>query len=210
MEIKITRPNEIGYPKFLRKKLRDIQLPDFYFTGDLSLLDGKLFGMAGSRDIDKPGIEFAKSVASNAVTDGFGVVSGGARGVDFIARQVAIDCGGILVEFVPDSLKARAENKANSALIESGKLLMLSDVDPTAEFTGKAALRRNKYIYVAALGAIVVRCDYEKGGSWSGALFALKRNLCSVYTWNNRDYEGNQGLISRGVTGVDANWRFAI
>jgi predicted Rossmann fold nucleotide-binding protein DprA/Smf involved in DNA uptake len=205
--IKIIKSGENGYPKSLTEKLIGTVLPPFYYVGNLALLDKKLLGMAGSRDIDRAGLEFAKTIAHNAVADGYGIVSGGARGVDFAVRQAAISSGGVLVEFVPDTLKARAEDAANAALIESGRLLMLSAAEPTAEFSGKAALRRNKYIYAAAVGAVVVRCDYEKGGSWSGVLYAMKLGLCPVFTWDNPEYEGNQGLIARGVEPIGAGWR---
>jgi predicted Rossmann fold nucleotide-binding protein DprA/Smf involved in DNA uptake len=209
-EIKTVQPNESAYPKLLKEKLRGLLLPSFYYVGNISLLDSKLLGMAGSRNIDKSGYKFAYNTACKAVADGYGMVSGGARGVDYAARKAAIDSGGALVEFVPDTLKLRAEDRANIALIESGRLLMLSSEEPTAEFSGKAALGRNKYIYASAVAAVVVRCDYEKGGSWSGALYAMKYSLCPVYTWNNKQYEGNQGLISLGAEPIDANWQLML
>jgi predicted Rossmann fold nucleotide-binding protein DprA/Smf involved in DNA uptake len=195
-----------GYPKALINKTPDSR-PPFYYVGDLSLLDRKLLAVAGSRNIDAKGRDFTEKVAGNAVSDGYGIVSGGAVGVDYFARRAAISRGGVLVEFVPDTLRARAKNAENAKLIEAGRLLLLSDTDPNAAFTGKAALRRNRYIYTCAVAGLVVRCDYEKGGSWSGGLWAHRRKICPVYTWRNPEYEGNQGLIKLGVIGVDDDFR---
>jgi predicted Rossmann fold nucleotide-binding protein DprA/Smf involved in DNA uptake len=136
-KIKIIRAGEVGYPKLLTEKLTNIALPPFYYVGNLALLDKKLLGMAGSRNIDQDGLDFANTIACNAVADGCGIVSGGARGVDYAARRAAISSGGVLVEFVPDTLKARAEDSANIPLLEGGRLLMLSAAEPTAEFSGK-------------------------------------------------------------------------
>jgi predicted Rossmann fold nucleotide-binding protein DprA/Smf involved in DNA uptake len=205
-EIKITNRYDENYPKSIENKIRDRCLP-LQYVGDISLVDRKLLAIAGSRDIDVSGQQFTDKVVSNAVSDGYGIVSGGAVGVDYFARCAAIKCGGILVEFVPDSLRAKANNRENAKLIDDGRLLLLSDVDPGAKFTGKAALRRNHYIYACATAGIVVRCDYEKGGSWSGGFWAHTRNICPVYTWNNPRYEGNQGLINLGITGIGDDFR---
>ncbi len=60
-------------------------------------------------------------------------------------------------------------------------------------------MNRNKYIYASSYGAFVVESDYRKGGTWAGATEAIKNGWTNVYVWENKDHEGNIGLIEQGA-----------
>ena len=59
-------------------------------------------------------------------------------------------------------------------------------------------MNRNKYIYASSYGTFVVASDYNKGGTWTGAAEALKKEWTKVFVWNHKEYNGNQKLIEKG------------
>ena len=62
-----------------------------------------------------------------------------------------------------------------------------------------AAMERNKYIYALSNGTVVVRSDLEKGGTWAGAVEALKHKWSQVFVWDNENYPGHKELIKMGA-----------
>ena len=56
-----------------------------------------------------------------------------------------------------------------------GRLALVSPYDPAAGFNVGHAMGRNKLIYALADAALVVSSDYQKGGTWTGAVEQLKR-----------------------------------
>ena len=53
-----------------------------------------------------------------------------------------------------------------------GRLVFISPYDPAAGFSVRHAMQRNKIIYALADAALVVASDFEKGGTWAGAIAA--------------------------------------
>ena len=85
-------------------------------------------------------------------------------------------------------------------------MLLLSAVSPDAGFHAGTAMMRNRYIYAHATAAVVVRADYNRGGTWSGALENLKHHWSPTLCWNHPEYEGNQALIRKGAIPIDESW----
>ena len=137
---------------------------------------------------------------------GLGVVSGGARGIDSISGAEALDCGVPLVEYVGHSLIKHVGRTDRRSALSEGRALVLSASVPDAGFSVGALMGRNKFIYGHSMATVVVRSDLNRGGTWSGATEAMDKGLCPVLCWNNRAYEGNQGLISRGALPIDDSW----
>lgn len=64
-------------------------------------------------------------------------------------------------------------------------------------------MNRNKYIYASSYGAFVVSADYNKGGTWNGAMESLHKGFAKTLVWNNQNYVGNQKLIEEGCVPFD-------
>jgi predicted Rossmann fold nucleotide-binding protein DprA/Smf involved in DNA uptake len=214
MKINTVTVTDSVYPKRLIFTLRErlnMSVPAaFYYCGSLALLNTPCFAFAGSRALPQDGIEFTNSIAAKLVGLGFTIVSGGAIGTDYYARSTALENDGNVIEFVPDTLFERSERKANQLPLSEGRLLMLSAENPHAKFRAKAALGRNKYIYAQSQGAVISRCDFQKGGSWQGGKLCADTKICPVYVYDNPRYEGNQGLISLGATPISAEYDFKV
>ncbi|MBQ6112467.1 MAG: DNA-processing protein DprA, partial [Synergistaceae bacterium] len=79
------------YPVKLKIKLKQKCPPLFYCAGDISISELRVIGYAGSRNIDSDDEEFTRETVRKTCKYRYGVVSGGARGVDAIAAQKAFD-----------------------------------------------------------------------------------------------------------------------
>jgi DNA processing protein len=64
-------------------------------------------------------------------------------------------------------------------------------------------MNRNKYIYALSNGTFVVASDYNKGGTWAGAVENIKKGWVNTFVWNNNKYIGNTELIKKGGVGIE-------
>jgi predicted Rossmann fold nucleotide-binding protein DprA/Smf involved in DNA uptake len=78
------------YPKRLKQHLKEQAPPLLFGAGDQALLEGGGLAIIGSRNVDEEGIRFTKQAAALYASNGLPIVSGGARGVDQIARKDGI------------------------------------------------------------------------------------------------------------------------
>jgi len=190
------------YPAALRT-LGAAAPPLLYVAGDPSLLQGRLLGVVGSRDVAPEGAAFAKEAAATAVGHGFGVVSGGAKGVDRLAMNAAVEAGGTAAGVLADSLLRTTRDPEVRRLITDGSVCLCTPYKPSAGFTVSGAMGRNKLIYALSEATLVVSSDVEKGGTWAGAVEALRQSIAPVLVWTGDGAPpGNARLASKGAVPV--------
>lgn len=190
---------DADYPVLLKRKLKRKTPPILFYAGDINLAKKIGIAVVGSRDVDQAGMEFTKNLVARASEERLVVYSGGAKGVDSISEITAIENGSAVVSFIADSLTAKIKKKEVLKNILQKKLLLITDVKPEAGFSAARAMNRNKYIYAAAYGAFVISSDYNKGGTWTGAIENLKNNWTKEFVWNHKEYNGNLKLIEKGA-----------
>ena len=175
-----------------------------YIVGDPTLLSADLLGVVGSREVSEEGADVARRAAAEAVLHRHGVISGGAKGVDRLAMNAALDAGGRAVGVLADSL-ARATRDADVRRgVAEGQLCLCTPYNPTAGFSVANAMGRNKVIYALSQATIVVAADLDKGGTWGGAVEALRQRSAPVLVWTGDGAgDGNHRLVERGAIGVD-------
>ncbi|OGK90400.1 MAG: hypothetical protein A2X50_10885 [Candidatus Rokubacteria bacterium GWF2_70_14] len=129
------------------------------------------------------------------------LVSGGARGIDQAAMRGALEAGGKVAGVLADSLERAALNREHRNLLMDGRLVLISPYDPSAGFNVGHAMQRNKLIYALADAALVVSSDYEKGGTWAGAVEQLEKlRLVPVYVRSSGDTgKGLDALRRKGA-----------
>lgn len=204
--IKIVTQSDEGYPKKLKKTIKNQCPPLFYYMGDIQLSDKQFVGFVGSRDVDADDISYTRKTVDKVINRGYSVVSGGAMGIDEASRERALETGGYVMEYISDSLIKKAKDKNIVNAVTSGKLLILSVVKPDSGFQAGIAMMRNRYIYAQSIGTVVVKSDYNKGGTWSGATDNLKNGWCVQFCRINASYAGNTALIQNGAIPIDENW----
>lgn len=201
----LTRADE-QFPKILKERLKDKCPPIIYYCGDLSILDNKLIGVVGSRNIDEHGLEFTKKLSKKIVVDGYSVVSGGAKGVDGISQSEVLNNGGKAAIFIAESMISKIRKKEIREAITSKKLLIMSAINPSSGFTVYSAMDRNKYIYALSDITIVVSSDFNKGGTWSGATENIKNQWVPVAARFDKFIpRGNKELFKLGAIKFDNN-----
>lgn len=187
------------YPERLRERLGRLAPPILYCVGNVNLLRGDGIGVVGSRNIDEAGEEAAEAVAREAVKAGRPLVSGGARGVDSVAMNAAFQAGGTVVGVLADSLQARIRQGDVLRAIDGGTICLVSQQVPSAGFSPAAAMARNKLIYALTETTVVIASDPGSGGTWAGAVEALKKHLADVAVWTGPGAgSGNDQLIGLG------------
>ena len=202
--IKIITRADKDYPKLIKEKLGRKCPPLFFYVGNLNLLNKDIVSFVGSRHIDDSDISLTESLVIDLVKKNYVIASGGAKGVDRTATEKAIGIGGSAIEFVSDSMIRRVRDINIVNAIRDERMLIVSHVSPSAPFTIGEAMARNKYIYCSSIATIVVKSDDGKGGTWAGAVEALKNNYTSVYCVNNDNYTGNKKIIEMGAKKLDS------
>lgn len=201
--IKVVTLVDSDYPVLLRRKLKKKTPPLLFYAGNLELAKKIGIAVVGSRNADDECIGFTKRLVEKASGEKLIVYSGGARGIDSISETTALNSGGAVVSFVAGSLLSKIKKQETIRSIMEGRLLLFSDVKPDAGFSAARAMNRNKYIYASAYGAFVIESDYNKGGTWNGAMESIRNGYTKTLVWNNTKYCGNQKLIENGGTAFE-------
>lgn len=200
----VTRADE-KYPHRLKKKLGNACPPIFYYAGDLTLLEKNYIGYVGSRTVGTEDVEFTKNAVRKTTALRYGVVSGGAKGIDTVSGTEALLNGSFAVEFLSDSLMKKLKRSDTIRNVQDGNLLLMSVSKPDAGFNVGFAMMRNRYIYSQSEATVIVRSDLNKGGTWTGATDNLKNNWCPTLCWEH-NYSGNKALIEKGAIPIPTDW----
>ncbi len=199
----VTRVDD-AYPVRLRNSLKHQAPPVLFGAGDLTIFQRPAIAIVGSRNLDERGMNFAERLGALCARFSVAVVSGGARGTDRIAMQAALDAGGHAVGVLTDNLARSIRQPDVREFISDGRLVVLTPYRPDNGFSVGAAMGRNKIIYGAADYAVVVSSDFQKGGTWAGAVEALRADWCPVFVRSNSDVgSGNKELVNKGALPLD-------
>ncbi|HRI43754.1 MAG TPA: DNA-processing protein DprA [Fimbriimonadaceae bacterium] len=127
---------------------------------------GPFVGVVGSRRLSAEDRRFAAAVAESAAAAGFALVSGGAIGADRAAARSVAAIGGGIAEIFPSGLRFATR---------LGGACALSLCAWDEPFSPRRAMERNAVIYSLADATVVVRARFREGGTWHGAVGALRR-----------------------------------
>lgn len=194
----VTRFDEI-YPQRYRERLRDSAPLALFYAGEAALMGQPGIAVVGSRHLDPIGQECAEFVGNTCGLSGLVLYSGGAKGVDSLSTQAALDARGTAVSVLAHSLEQTLKDNSIKKAAERGDLCLITPYLPDAGFSVGTAMGRNKLIYCLADYAIVVASDAEKGGTWSGAVETLKAGWVPVFVLEHKDMPaGNPLLLQKG------------
>ena len=118
------------YPRILKWKLANSCPPIFYYAGELALLNRQFIGFVGARTVEQPDADFSAQTVRKVLGQNFGVVSGGAKGIDSICSTEALLRDGFSVEYLSDSLLKKLGKSDTIEHIQTGRLLLLSVAKP--------------------------------------------------------------------------------
>ncbi len=136
--------------------------PALIVSGDMSLFAKPLIAMVGARNASAAARRFARELAHRLGGEGYGIVSGLARGIDTAAHTgsfetgtIAVVAGGIDIFYPPENEQLQRE------IGESG--IVISEQPPGSEPKARHFPYRNRIIAGLGLGAIVVEAAPKSG-----------------------------------------------
>lgn len=188
------------YPARLKRRLKTDAPPVLFGSGNRQLLNQGGIAVVGSRDANTEDLAFTTDLGGRIALQGRSVVSGGARGVDEAAMLGALERDGTVIGVLADSLlRASSSAKYRRALMDRN-LVLVSPFNPEAGFDVGNAMGRNKYIYALSDAAVIVSATEGKGGTWTGAVEALKHAWVPLWVKPHPDpRSGNAVLVGTGA-----------
>lgn len=125
-----------------------------------------LVAIVGSRNPDYEVQRDARSLCLQAVAHGYGIITGGAAGVDAIASQTASS-----LSVLPEGISMASSHP------------VCSTYAPFSPFTSLRAMERNALVFAASNAAFVYAPRFRQGGTWHAALQGLRRRLTKIYVF---------------------------
>ncbi len=172
-------------------------------AGREQLLSEGGIAIVGARNMSEGARQFAEGAGTATAAAGMTVISGGARGIDQEAMRAAVSAGGNALGVLADSLERAIKERETLELMEYGSLCVITPNSPSLPFSVASAMGRNKIIYALSDYALVVDSDYEKGGTWNGAIENLRHGFAPLFVRESADSgPGNQHLIRRGAVAL--------
>jgi DNA processing protein len=184
--------------------LLDLRSPPvvLYLSGNLLPKDRRAIAIVGTRTPSLEGRQVARELAHQAVSKGFCVVSGLARGIDTEAHRAALLAGGRTIAVLGNGLMYvyPAENKPLAARISRHGSLM-SELWPTAHVSRHALLARDRLQAALSLAVIVIQ-THTGCGSLTTAKYAIScRRPLFALKWEEEPYTiGLARLRDMGAT----------
>ena len=158
------------------------------------------------RNADSQSLQYANNLGRLAAQISAPIISGGARGVDQTAMQGALESGGLAVGIVADSLAKLVVQDGARDWINNDQLTFITLQDPFAPFSIGGAMQRNRYIYALSNATVIVESDFDKGGTWAGAVEQLKSlHYTNIYVPSQGASKGISELRKMGARNCEIN-----
>lgn len=176
-----------------------------YCEGDLSLLDGPVIAVVGSRKASAYGMKVAAGLGKRAAAYGVTVISGMAQGIDSAAQQGALDAGGRVIAVFGcgiDVCYPRENRKLMDRIPSEG--LLISEYPPGTQPRRFFFPQRNRLISALSDAVVIVEAAVESGALMT-AYYALdqgKRLYAVPGNITSRTSMGTNKLIQDSVQPV--------
>jgi len=176
-EIIETTIKDQSFPKLL-SQIHDPP-KQLYCRGNISLLNSSCFAIVGTRKLTSYGKETTQQIVRDLANNGFTIVSGLALGIDAVAHQTTLDCGGKTVAVLgggvgDKNIGPRTNFHLAQDILKNDGLLISEYSDEEKIFAFNFAVR-DRIISGLSLGVLVIEAD-EKSGALITAKCALDQN----------------------------------
>lgn len=174
---------------------------DLYVLGKLIEQDKKAVAVVGSREMTARGKKLTEEFVKELVKENITIVSGLARGIDTIAHQTALDCGGRTVAVIGSGLDViyPPENKKLAEEISKHGAVVSGFPEGTLP-QGKNFLARNQLIVKLSQSVLVIE-GKRRSGTISTANHAANDG---VEVFAIKGSEATDYLIENGATAVQS------
>lgn len=160
--VRIVTPASEHYPALLR----DLYDPPcaLYCLGDLSLLDGELLTIVGTRRHTQYGLKVTKKLAGDLAAAGVTIVSALTEGLDEAALESALDAGGRAIALLacgPDGSAGAYSEELQRRVAEEG--LIVSEYAPGTAGSRASFQARNRLLAGMTRGTLVTEAAEKSG-----------------------------------------------
>ncbi len=186
----LTRGNP-QYPPRLVRAMGDRAPAVLWFAGNCNLLQTPCLSLVGSRELRDANRAFARAAGAEMATQGYTLVSGGARGADQQAQEACLAAGGQVIVV----LAAPCPPPANP------HILLCWEDSFDLPFSPARALSRNRIIHALGEKTLVAQAAPGSGGTWRGTEENLRRGWSPVFLFDDCS-PGALALMERGATGI--------
>lgn len=161
--------------------LKEISNPPYvlFYRGRLPDASMELIGVVGTRNLTNYGTHITPRIASDLTQNGYGIVSGLARGIDTLAHRACLDRNGIAIAVlgtgVDDASIYPSQNRALAHRIIEQNGCVVSEYAPGTSVQAYHFPARNRIISGLCRGVIVIEAA-ERSGALITARHALDQN----------------------------------
>lgn len=208
--VSILTLNDPKYPKLLK----EISDPPFLLyirginTGEPINLQ-KTIAVVGTRNITRYGEEVTRKIVGDLVSYGFTIVSGLAYGIDAVAHQTAIDCGGKTIAVLGcgiDIIHPPSNARLYRDISEGGFGAVVSEMPLGLRPDKGLFVVRNRIISGLSLGVLVIEGAEDSGtmitaryaAEQGREVFAVPGPITSIYS------KGTAKLLKNGAKLVES------
>jgi len=181
-----------SYPASWLRKLGTAAPPALWVQGQFP--KALAVGIVGSRTPATASKAFAEACAARAAEAGMALVSGGASGCDAVAMAAYVQSSG------DQGLAVLPRGLLNSDVCPN--VCAASLEAPGAPFNRLSALHRNVLVYALSDAVIVIQPRFREGGTWHGAMEALRRRLSRVFVMSEPGNPACLALQSLGASSM--------
>jgi len=180
---------DIAYPRLWLRRLGANAPAALWASNPFSAQD--IIGVAGTRSPDGEDIRRIRHLGSAIGNSGSTVISGNGFGCDALVQGAAHNVNGKVVSLLPHGI----------TLAEplSERHCMMSVAHPSEPFSRTLAMQRNLLLYAASQFTVAVSPRFRQGGTWFGAVDALRRRICPVYLLADEGDPACKALVSLGA-----------
>ncbi|RWM72576.1 MULTISPECIES: DNA-processing protein DprA [Mesorhizobium] len=191
---------EADYPPLMKRM--DHPPPLLAVKGEGAVFRLPAVAIVGARNASLAGIKMARTLAAELGRDGFGIVSGLARGIDTAAHQASLASGTIGVLAGGLDLPYPPENAALCNEIAERGGAIISEMPFGWQPRAQDFPRRNRLVAGAALGLVVVEAALRSGSLISARLAGEMGRLVFAVPGSPLDPRaaGANALLKDGAT----------
>ncbi len=190
--------------KYPKKLLSLENSPDvIYAVGNLNLLDTFSLAVVGSRACTMEARALTEKLVKELATLGITIISGMANGIDSLAHETALSCGGNTIAILGSGFDVANGKKIFKKILD-GDGLILSEYSPTVPALKYHFPQRNSLISGLSDGVIITEAR-KNSGTLLTAQHALNQHKpLFTFPWNidNENYYGNNFILTKGARGI--------
>jgi DNA processing protein len=198
--VDVLTPQSAEWPKALEDATPPVT--SLYALGDATCLRSPLCAVVGTRLSTDYGLRVTKQLVSALASNGVGIVSGLARGIDAAAHRAALDVGGRTIAVLGTGIDVpypAGHRELHARIARDG--LVLSENPPGAKANQGSFPKRNRIIAALAPLTLVIEAGHKSGAqSTANAALEMNRFVAAVPgPIDSPQSAGTNALIAAGA-----------